>query len=176
MNRLLKISFLLMLFLIAFNDSNAQNLRKYPISNSTCSLYSYCESKYDVDYSEDSSKVYTGECTSGDVTYGVICIKLLRPVDDLNAAEELMIQYVDYLKVSFDIKKAAGYGKGHRLNSNENTRGIIDYWEDKSLDKWKIKSWTDGKYIGFLYAYSKKELPENKVNLFLEGFRFPGMK
>jgi hypothetical protein len=154
---------------------HGQNLKKYPISNSACSLYSYCESKYDVDYSDDSSKVYTGECSSGDVTYGVICIKLLHPVEDLTAAEEMMISYVDYLKVSFDIKSAVGYGKGHRLGNNENTRGILDYWEDKDKDKWKIKSWTDGKYIGFLYAYSKKELPENKVNLFLESFRFPGM-
>ena len=166
---------LLPLVLLIAATIQGQNLRKYAISNSTCSLYNYCESKYDVDYSEDSSKVYTGECKVGDVTYGVICIKLLRSVDDLQAAEDLMVSYVDYLKVSFDIKSAAGYGKGHRLANNENTRGILDYWEDKTLDKWKIKAWTDGRFIGFLYAYSKKELPENKVNLFLESFRFPGM-
>ena len=154
---------------------NAQTLKKYPISNSGCFLYSYCESKYDTEYSDDSSKVITGECKSGEVTYGVICIKLLRPVDDLLAAEDLMISYVDYLKGSFGIKKAAGYGKGHRLNNNEATRGILDYWEDKELDKWKIKAWTDGKFIGFLYAYSKKELPEQKVNVFLDSFRLPGM-
>lgn len=154
---------------------NAQTLKKYPISNSGCFLYSYCESKYDTEYSDDSSKVITGECKSGEVTYGVICIKLLRPVDDLLAAEDLMISYVDYLKGSFGIKKAAGYGKGHRLNNNEATRGILDYWEDKELDKWTIKAWTDGKFIGFLYAYSKKELPEQKVNVFLDSFRLPGM-
>lgn len=154
---------------------NAQTLKKYPISNSGCFLYSYCESKYDTEYSDDSSKVITGECKSGEVTYGVICIKLLRPFDDLLAAEDLMVSYVDYLKGSFGIKKAAGYGKGHRLNNNEATRGILDYWEDKELDKWTIKAWTDGKFIGFLYAYSKKELPEQKVNVFLDSFRLPGM-
>ncbi len=166
---------LLPIILVIAGTVQGQSLRKYPISNSACSFYSYCESKYDVDYSEDSSKVYTGECTVSDVTYGVICIKLRNPVDDLQNAEDLMISYVDYLKVSFDIKSAVGYGKGHRLANNENTRGIIDYWEDKEKDHWKIKSWTDGKYIGFLYAYSKKELPEMKVNVYLEGFRFPGM-
>ena len=154
---------------------NAQTLKKYPVSTSGCFLYNYCESKYDVTYSDDSSKVYTGECKSGEVTYGVICIKLLRPFDDLLAAEDLMVSYVDYLKGSFGIKKAAGYGKGHRLNNNEATRGILDYWEDKELDKWTIKAWTDGKFIGFLYAYSKKELPEQKVNVFLDSFRLPGM-
>ena len=165
---------LLAVFLFAA-AANAQSLKKYSVSNSGCSLYSYCESKYDVDYSDDSSKVFTGECTIGEVTYGVICVKLLNIINDLDAAEEMMISYVDFLKNSFNIKKTAGYGKGHHLNNNENTRGILDYWEDKELDKWKIKAWTDGKFIGFLYAYSKKELQEQKVNVFLDSFRLPGM-
>jgi hypothetical protein len=156
--------------------ANAQSLKKYSVSNSGCSLYSYCESKYDVAYSKDSSKVFTGECTLGEVTYGIICIKLLISVNDLDGAEEMMISYADHLKEQFNIIKAAGYGKGHRLNNKEGTRGILDYWEDNELDKWKIKAWTDGKYIGFMYAYSKKELPEVKVNVFLESLRLPGMK
>ncbi len=161
--------------LLAALAAPSQSLKKYPVSNSGCHLYSYCESKYELSYSEDSSKVYTGECTSGEVTYGIICIKLLNQITDLTAAEDLMISYVDYLKTSFGITKSGGYGKGHRLNNNENTRGILDYWEDKEKDQWKIKAWTDGKIIGFMYAYSKKEISDSKVNVFLESFRFPGM-
>ena len=153
--------------------SEGQSLKKYPISNSGCSLYTYCDLKYEIKKSEDSSLVYTGECNVAEVTYGVICVKLLTPLTELTLAEDLLIAYLDYLKSNFDIKKSAGYGKGHRLNNNENTRGIIDYWEDADLDKWKIKAWTDGKYIGFLYAYSKKELPDTKVNVFLDSFRLP---
>jgi len=40
-------------------------------------------------------------------------------------------------------------------------------------NKWKIKAWTDGSYIGFMYAYSSKDLPETKVNAFLNGFVLP---
>ena len=172
----MKIRLLLFGLLIITAVADAQTLKKYPIGNSGCSLYNYCESKYIVEFSEDSSKLYRGDCISGDVTYGVICIKLLNPITDLIAAEDLVVSYLEYLKTSFNITKSAGYGKGHRLNNNENTRGIIDYWEDKEQDKWKIKAWTDGKYIGFMYAYSKKELPEAKVNIFLDSFRLPGMK
>jgi hypothetical protein len=161
--------------LVAGFTGSAQSLRKYPISNSGCSVYSYCDAIFKMELSDDSSKVYTGECINGDVSYGVICVKLLTPVTDLTMAEDLLISYMDYLKSSFDVKKATGYGKGHRLNNNENTRGIIDYWEDADLDKWKVKAWTDGKFIGFMFAYSKKELPETKVNVFLESFRLPGM-
>ncbi len=162
---------LLFIFLLPVLAGQAQSLKKYPVSNSGCSLYGYCEPKYKIEYSEDSSKVYTGECISSEVTYGVICIKLLKPVTNLVMAEDLMISYVDYLKTNFNIKTSAGYGKGHRLNNDENTRGILDYWEDAEGDKWKIKAWTDGNYIGFMYAYSKKELPESKVNVFLDGLR-----
>lgn len=172
----MKLFLLIAFYLIAAVPGSSQSLKKYPISSSGCSLYSYCSSKYDVAYSEDSSKVYTGECAVGDVTYGVICIKLLNPISDLNAAEELMISYVDFLKGSFEIKTATGYGKGHRLNNDEGTRGILDYWEDSDFDKWKIKAWTDGMFISFMYAYSSKELPEAKVNVFLDSFRFAGMK
>jgi hypothetical protein len=109
------------------------------------------------------------------MTYGVICVKLLQPVDDLDRAEESLINYLNYLKASFKINKSAGYGKGHRLANNENTRGVLDYWEDVEKNNWKIKAWTNGKFIGVLYGYSSKELNETKLNVFLEGFRFPGM-
>jgi hypothetical protein len=157
----------------ALNAQAPATFKKHSISNSGCAVYNYCEPKYKLDYSTDSSRVFTGECVNGDFTYGVICIRLLNPVTDLAMAEDLMIAYSDFLKNSFSITKAAGYGKGHRLNNNENTRGIIDYWEDAENDKWKIKAWTDGKFIGFMYVYGKKELPESKVNVFLDSFRLP---
>ena len=160
---------------LACFSSGAQTLKKYSISNSGCSLYNYCASKFTLDYSEDSSKVYTGECTVAGVTYGVICIKLLNEIPDLTDAEDLMITYLDHLKGSFQVIKAAGYGHGHSLKGREDTRGVVDYWTDNAGDRWKIKSWTDGKFIGFMYTYSSKELPEAKVNAFLDSFRLPGM-
>lgn len=168
-------SFFLLLSLLAFSHGHSQALKKYPIRESACSLYSYCWMLFERAYSSDSSKVFTGECNNDEVIYGVICVQLLHTLSDPERAEGLMISYTDFLKKTFKISKAAGYGKGHRLNNNETTRGILDYWEDEKGNKWKIKSWTDGRYIGFMYAYSKKELPEQKVNVFLDGFRLPGM-
>lgn len=152
---------------------NAQSLKKYPIGNSGCSYYNYCEISFSESKSEDSSRIWSGECDKDDLHYGVICVKLLNPVTDLSMAEDLMISYADYLKTSFEISKSMGYGRGHLLQNKENTRGIIDYWSDLDKNNWKIKAWTDGSYIGFLFVYSKKELPEPKINLFLDGFRLP---
>jgi len=165
---------LVFLFAVLFSGfAFAQTLKKYPVSNSGCSVYMFCAPTFELSKSQDSSSVYTAECVAGDISYGVICVKLLNPLTDLDMAEGLLIAYADHLKTSFDIQHAMGYGKGHRLNNNEKTRGILDYWQDNAQQNWKIKAWTDGKYIGFLYAYSKKELPEQKVNLFLDGFRLP---
>jgi hypothetical protein len=115
------------------------------------------------------------ECVKDGLNYGVICVKLRQSFKDLDQAENALISYLDYLKSSFKITKSAGYGKGHRLANNENTRGVIDYWEDKEKNNWKVKGWTNKNYIGVMYAYSLKELPETKLNLYLDGFRFPGM-
>lgn len=171
----MKIAFPFLLLLTCVVTASAQSFKKFPIGNSGCSLYSYCEQQYNISLSEDSSKVYTGECLLNEVAYGVICIKLLEPVDNLIMAEDLVVSYLDYLKKNFDIVKAAGYSKNYLLKDNRDTRGILDYWKDKEGNNWKIKAWTNGKYIGCLYVYSKKELPEAKVNAYLDGFRMPGM-
>lgn len=165
------------LFVLLGYSSSAynQSLKKYAVSKSGCSVYNYCDMKFELAKSQDSSQVYTGECVNEGVTYGIICVKLLNPVANLAMAEDLLISYADYLKDGFEITKTTGYGRGHFLNNNENTRGIIDYWEDAKKQSWKIKAWTDGKFIGFLYAFSKKQLPEGKINVFLDSFRVPGL-
>jgi hypothetical protein len=152
----------------------AQSLKKYTLAGSGCSYYGFCEISFDPSKSEDSSQIWTGECLKDEINYGIICVKLKEPVTDLTMAEDLMINYSDYLKNSFKITRTAGYGKGHRLQNKENTRGVIDYWGDMDKNNWKIKAWTDGKFIGFMFVYSLKELPEPKINLFLDGFRLPG--
>jgi len=156
-----------------YATGNTQALKKYPISNSGCSIYNYCAINYQLSKSQDSSQIYTGECKKDDITYGVICVKLINPVTEMMMAEDLIISYADYLKESFKITKASGYGRGHMLDNNEKTRGIVDYWSDAEDTNWKIKAWTDGKFIGFLFVQSKKPLTEGIINVFLDSFKFP---
>jgi hypothetical protein len=157
--------------------SFGQPIKKYAISNTGCAAYFYCNpGTFELSYSDDSSKVYTAECENAEVSYGVIGVELKEPNNNMAASEDLLISYLDYLKTAFKITSSAGYGKGHRLKNREDTRGVIDYWTDEEKNNWKIKGWTDGKFIAVMYAYSKKELPDSRVNLFLDGFRLPGMQ
>ena len=71
MRRLLSVSAALLIVL----TTSAQSLKKYPVSNSGCFVYGYCEIKYELSKSADSSSIYSGECNKDEVTYGVICVK-----------------------------------------------------------------------------------------------------
>lgn len=165
-----------LVFLLFGLRCTAQSLKKYPIGESGCSAYFFCDpGKFPLTFSEDSSKMYNGECVQDEVTYGVIGVNLQEPVNELKSAEELMIAYLDYLKTAMHIRSSIGYGKGHQLRGREDTRGVIDYWKDEDQNNWKVKGWTNGKYIMVFYAYAKKELNENRVNLFLDGLLLPGM-
>ena len=168
---------LLILFMQScFIHSFSQNFKKYAIGNSGCAAYFFCDpGTFGMDYSEDSAKVYPTECNSDQTSYGMICIQLKASITDISNAENVLVTYLDYLKKTFKIKSSAGYGKGHRLKNQEDTRGIIDYWQDDEKNNWKVKGWTNGKFIAVLYAYSKNDLPETKVNLYLDGLLFSGM-
>ena len=170
----MRYSFILFCFLLIVSGSKGQSFKKYPIGASGCYAYFFCNpDKFDLSKSPDSSEVYTGECSNDGITYGVICVKLKDKVGELDASELMLISYLDYLKGTLNITKSAGYGKGHRLKGREATRGVIDYWEDKDKANWKVKGWTDGKFIAVMYATSAKELPETKSNTFLDGLVLP---
>ncbi|MFZ9388004.1 MAG: hypothetical protein ACO25B_08990 [Chitinophagaceae bacterium] len=170
-----QISVLLSFFVLAIPgfQTHGQAFKKIPIERSGCSLYTYCDMKFDKSKSRDSSAIYAGECVQEGITYGVICVKLEYPPETLPMAEDLLVAYLDFLKEKFGIIKAAGYGKGLLLNQDPGTRGVLDYWEDEEKNNWKVKAWTNRMYIGVMYAYSSKNHPEQKINLFLDGFRMP---
>jgi hypothetical protein len=152
----------------------AQSLKKYPISASGCSAYFFCDpGTFTFEKSQDSSDVYTAACVAEELTFGIICVKLKYIITDIQVSESTLISYLDYLKTSFKINSAAGYGKGHRLKNREDTRGIIDYWKDSDGLNWKIKGWTDGKYIVVLFVKTAKDVPETKANVFLDGLVLP---
>jgi hypothetical protein len=163
---------LLLLSLTSYN----QSVKKYPIGNSGCAAYMFCNpGNFAISYSEDSSKVFTGRCVKDSFEYGIICVQLKDTIDEKDIAENLLESYLDFLKTRFAVREATGYGKGMKLKDREDIAGIIDYWQDEEKNHWSIQGWTDGKIIAVLYVKGN-ELPDyNKQQLFFKGFRFQGM-
>ncbi len=150
---------------------------KVAISGTGCTVEVFCfPGRFDAYDLEDGATVYADDCVKDGITWGIYLVKLVAPVNNLDAAEDTVITYLDFMKLDNGIVKSKGYDKGHTLNKDETTRGVYDTWDDVDKEKWKVKAWTNGKFIGVLYVHSAKELPEKKVELFLEGLRFPGMK
>src|SRR5258708_5221772 len=95
---------LLIFALLVMAVVHSQGLKKYPIGNSGCSLYMFCDpGKFDISYSDDSSKVHTGQCTIDNFTYGIICVNLKESVSEMDDAEKLLESYLDFLKQLFKI-------------------------------------------------------------------------
>jgi hypothetical protein len=164
-----------LLLVVSFTTANSQTLKRYAIGNTGNSVNAYCEPKFGITYSGDSAKVYTSECGKDDIYYMVICIEPKQSFTSLSKAEMALISYVNHLKTQFKIISSTGYGTDNKLNGNENTRGIVDYWKDNEQFNWKVKGWTDGKYLTVLVAYSKNSFAETTVNPFLDGLLFKGM-
>ncbi len=60
---------------------SGQSLKKYPISNTGCSIYTFCDpGNFTNEKSPDGSDVYTAECSNSGVGYGVICVKLKEKI------------------------------------------------------------------------------------------------
>lgn len=175
----MKITRLLFGFLLLSNFSIAQSMRKQPIGTSGCELYAFGEMKFQESYSPDSSVVYTGENAGADSLYwGVICVRLnpSAVIADAEAADQLLSSYLDFLKTSLDIKSAVGYGRGNSLANQATLAGIVDYWQSSDGDEWKIKGWITKKHLAVLYVRARGKLVESeKVNLFLNGIRFPSV-
>lgn len=151
---------------------------KTAIRNSGCFAYlpkGITETKFDLTYSPDSSVVYSAEIESGGFKYGVILVKLNSTSESSSKEEKehLLISYLDFLKVNFEVQKSAGYGKGHTLSSEPEALGVIDYWEDKDGFKWAVKGWASNDKIAVMLVSGKQDYPDvNVLNLFLDGIRF----
>ncbi|ASS50635.1 MAG: hypothetical protein A3D31_13815 [Candidatus Fluviicola riflensis] len=149
---------------------------KQPIENTGCYAYfpNDVEMVFDLSYSPDSSKVYTGDFLSGNFHYSIILVQLKDLVmQTTEEKDDMLVSYLDYLQGTVGIVGSAGYGKGHTMESNPSAVGIIDYWEDDEGDQWSVKAWADGSTMAILFIYGATEYPSYGAGqLFLNGFRF----
>jgi hypothetical protein len=167
----------LLIFLSLFTFGQpVPRFQKADISTSNCAAYfPNSVPSFEISYSEDSSRVYTGEVKVDDFSFGIICVKFSSIMESgKEEKEELLVRYLDFLKSTLNIKEAAGYGKGHTLASCPAANGIIDFWTDVDGFKWQVKGWINESNLSVLYIYGKEDYPNyNIASIFLNGFRFP---
>ncbi len=149
---------------------------KRTIDNTPCTAFFPDDEdpNFELSYSPDSSKVYTGEVLSGNHHFSVILIEFNdMELQNKEEKETILVNYLDYLQETFNIENAAGYGKGHTMESDSEAVGVIDYWQDVDSDLWVVKAWANKNYLAVMMLYGPEEYPYfNLQQLFLDSFRF----
>lgn len=131
---------------------------------------------YEMTESEDGSRVYTTEGTSGDYFFASIVVEF-EPVMEGSPEEmeELLISYMEFLQGQFGVGETAGVGKGHTKEKFPAVRGVIDYWLDAEGVRYAVKGWVDQSMLNVSLIYGPDDYPiYNVQEMFLNGFRFPG--
>jgi hypothetical protein len=124
--------------------------------------------------SPDGSMVWTVEQVVGGYGFGVIAVKLAEAASTPEAAEELLVSYLDFLKGQFEITGAAGVGRGHTLEGSA-ARGVIDFWGSKDGEQWSVKAWSTPTHLAVFLVHGPGEYPHpSVVEVFGNGLRFEG--
>ena len=49
---------------------------------------------------------------------------------------------------------------------------MLEYWQDDEGNDWKVKGWTNGRFMALLYVKNFTEESIKEVDEFLNSFRF----
>jgi hypothetical protein len=130
---------------------------------------------FDLQKSPDGSSVYTADMTSGGFHYAVVAVRFVKEAvaPTPEAAEDMVVHYLDFLKTQFNITGAVGYGRGRTMASDANVHGVLDYWTDKDGAKWTVEAWTNQTSLIVMLIYGDQEYPSvSAAQMYLEGARF----
>jgi hypothetical protein len=151
--------------------STSRKFKNYFIADTGCSALLFSgEKRFKQTITDTGDSLYFNEFSERHITYGVICIRL-KETYDLDEAMDMLSGYINKLKGPFYILHQTGLQKDVDWNS-ATTRTLIDYWQDADMTDWKVKGYTNGKYMAVLYVKNINELEVRKQDLFLDSFHF----
>lgn len=170
--------FLLLLLPATLFAQSPSPLTSYPIGNSGCAiLLPSVPDPVTMSYSPDSSKVYTIECIDSSLGkyyhFGTVVVKL-KEAWGPGEEYELITGYMDYLKTTFSVDSAKGYGTTGPLASRPEAVGVSDRWIDSDGDCWRVVGWAKPDMLFVMFVYGPKEYPDEEyLKKFFQGAAFP---
>ncbi len=164
-----------LLFLLAtsivLRNTYPRRFKNYFIGNTGCSALMFSgKRKFDYTETETGDEIYFNEFNDKNITYGIICIRL-QDEFELEDSAAMLRAYVNKLKGPFFILHSTGLQKEADWNSAI-TYSAIDYWQDGDGQDWKVKGYTDGRFMSILYVKNISEVDVARQDLFLDSFHF----
>lgn len=163
--------FFLLASSFVFRLSYPKKLRNQLIADTGCSaLFLTGNKRFKKSTTAKGDSLFFKEFSEKDVTFGVICIRM-QGTYGLDEAIDLLAGYINKLKSPFYILHQIGLQKDTDWNTPL-SRTLVDYWQDGNKSDWKVKGYTNGKYMAVLYVKNINQLEVSKQDLFLDSFHF----
>jgi hypothetical protein len=163
----------LMSALFTFRLATKETFRNYRIGKSGASLEMPSSFRgFTHTTTSHSDDFYLGECSSGKAEFGILYIELNQEYD-LSDAETMLSYYITKLQEPFNIAHNTGIGQCICIDEKSGLRKLEDYWQDDAGTDWKLKGYTDGKFVAVLYVQNISEITVEKLDQFLDGLRIP---
>ena len=163
--------FILLATTFVLRLSTSRKFKNYLIADTGCSALMFSGNRqFKKTLTVTGDSLYFKEFTEKDITYGVICIRMNSNYE-LDDAMEMLHGYIDKLKTPFFILHQTGQQKDMDWNT-VSSRTLVDYWQDREQVDWKVKGYTNGRYMAVLYVKNITDLEVKKQDLFLDSFHF----
>lgn len=162
----------LLLFLATsfiFRLSSSQKVKNQIIGTTGCSALLASE-ELDISKTESGDKLYFHEFREKRVSYGMICVEMNEEYN-LDESIEMLRAYVEKLRGPLYILHNTGIQEDSDWNSDQ-SRTIVDYWQDCDKKDWKVKGYTNGKVLAVLYVKNISHVEVGRQDLFLDSFHF----
>jgi hypothetical protein len=150
-----------------------KKLKTYPVGRAGATVYLPENFKaFDRTTTQHGDEFYIGECKAEKAGYGVLYIDL-KDEYSMEDAETMLMYYISRLQEPFSIAHNTGIGYCKSMNNISRVVKLVDYWQDEDGKDWKLKGYTDGKFIAVLYVQNISEVDVAKQEVFLEGLNSP---
>jgi hypothetical protein len=163
----------LILFLatsLLFRGPSNRKVKNQLIGHTGCSALLANDDVLESSTTASGDQLYFHEFREKNVHYGMICVQM-NTEHDLEEAEIMLSAYINKLKGPFYILHNTGIHEDADWNS-EDSKTIVDYWQDCNKKDWKVKGYTNGKTLAVLYVKNIGHVDVKKQDLFLDSFHF----
>jgi hypothetical protein len=124
-------------------------------------------------YTIHEDVMYMSEYRQANVYYGIVAVKLNREVEEMDRATDLLDAFISTFHGYFCIEHRTGFDASVTEHDDQVVVSGTDFWQDTKGIDWKVRGWTNGKLMSFLYVKNINEIDTERQDHFLKSFRFP---
>lgn len=158
---------------LVLSYTSSRNFKRRFISNTGCSIRIPGETfRLDKTYSETGDQLFLSSVAKGKANYGFILARLHDKITEITEAEQVLFDFMEGLLDPLAIDHTTGMSAGHEHRFTKTARGMLEYWQDDEGNDWKVKGWTNGRFMALLYVKNFTEESIKEVDEFLNSFRF----